>query len=569
MKKAMKQSKLTMLLNLGSVLAIILVAIAGIAAVIVNAKMQQASNDRFDLVSNANRFMNGSAYLTNEVRAYAVTGDEKHYNNYMNEVNTLKNRDIGVENMNKIGLSAQEKAKIEEMSSISNKLVPVETESMEASKSGNRETAINLVYGDNYNTSIDKISVIKAEMFSMIDARAAARVVGYETQANIVWIVMIIALAFIITMQLTNYLMTTKRIINPIISIQKEMVQISQGNMSSNFNLVADTSEIGMVIQAIHNTKSELQNYVGDISYKLEQMANNNLAITIDMDYIGDFSPIKSAMLRIVHSLNDALRMINVASNEVSSGADQMAGGAQALSQGATEQASSVEELSATITEISEQIKNNAINAGEASNRANKAGVELDKSNLHMQELMTAINDISAKSNEISKIIKAIEDIAFQTNILALNAAVEAARAGVAGKGFAVVADEVRNLAGKSADAAKSTTILIEDSIRSVVSGTKIANETASVVSSAVTYAKSAVEAIEKISLSSGEQARSIAQVTEGISQIANVVQTNSATAQESAAASEELSGQAQMLKDLVAKFKLLQSGFDTDIYMD
>lgn len=569
MKKAMKQSKLTTLLNLGSLCAIILVVIAGIAIVVVNDKTQQASEDRFDLVFNANRFMNGSTYLTNEVRAYAVTGDEQHYDNYMNEVNTLKNRDISVENMTKIGLADQEKAKIEEMYSISNELVPIETASMEASKSGNRETAINLVYGDKYNVSIDKIAVIKAEMLTMIDTRAAAAVVDLNNQATLVWIILVIALAVVVLMQLMNYLMTTKKIIKPIIAIQREMVQISQGNMSSAFKLVADSSEIGMLVQAIHNTKAELQSYVGDIFQNLEQIANNNLAITIDMDYIGDFSPIKSSMLKIIHALNDAMRQINVASNEVSSGANQMAGGAQALSQGATEQASSVEELSATITEISEQIKNNAINAKEASGRADKAGIELDKSNHHMQELMTAINDISAKSNEISKIIKAIEDIAFQTNILALNAAVEAARAGIAGKGFAVVADEVRNLAGKSADAAKSTTILIEDSIRSVVSGTKIANETASVVSSAVTYAKSAVEAIEKISLSSGEQARSIAQVTEGISQIANVVQTNSATAQESAAASEELSGQAQMLKDLVAKFKLLQSGFDTDIYMD
>ena len=198
-----------------------------------------------------------------------------------------------------------------------------------------------------------------------------------------------------------------------------------------------------------------------------------------------------------------------------------------------------------------------ADNAKEAKGQVEDAGRELSRSNQSMEEMMQAMSEISSKSSEIGKIIKTIEDIAFQTNILALNAAVEAARAGEAGKGFAVVADEVRNLASKSAEAAKNTTLLIEGSIAAVEDGTRIAEQTAGALSATVESTKKAVETVEKISDAAEHQAESVAEVTQGVDQISSVVQTNSATAEESAAASEELSGQSQILKGLVNRFQL------------
>ena len=222
------------------------------------------------------------------------------------------------------------------------------------------------------------------------------------------------------------------------------------------------------------------------------------------------------------------------------------------MSQGATQQASAVEQLDATINEISKHIQENAQNAEFASQEATYLGEGIINNNQQMQEMITAMDGSAGARMKMSRIIKTIQDIAFQTNILALNAAVEAARAGAAGKGFAVVADEVRNLASKSSEAANNTTALIENSVKAVKNGTKIADDTAQSLAEIVSKAQEVTDAINKISAASQEQANSVVQVTEGINQISSVVQTNSATAEETAASSEELSGQAQMLKQMI-----------------
>lgn len=246
----------------------------------------------------------------------------------------------------------------------------------------------------------------------------------------------------------------------------------------------------------------------------------------------------------------------------MTSGSTQVSSGAQALSQGTTEQASSIEELASTIQLISDQVRQNADSALQAQQTIREVGGKLTKSNQEMQGLTEAMGEISSSSSQIGKIIKTIEDIAFQTNILALNAAVEAARAGAAGKGFAVVADEVRNLAGKSSEASKSTASLIEATISAVKGGASLADETAASLLEVVEGTQVIIAQINQIADSSAEQAASIAQVTLGVEQISAVVQTNSATAEESAATSEELSGQAQILKELVGGFKLKQEAF-------
>lgn len=343
----------------------------------------------------------------------------------------------------------------------------------------------------------------------------------------------------------------------PIKKCVDRIVLLAQGNLQAEIPTINTRDETKALNEATIVLVTRLREVIADITDNLGKMADGNMANDITREYVGDFIPIKDAMVKIVSSLNFTLSQINQSSEQVLSGAEQVSTGSQALAQGATEQASSIEELSASITEISSNVKNNAEHASNASANVNHVSSEIEISNKHMSDMVTAMSQISVSSNEIKKIIKTIEDIAFQTNILALNAAVEAARAGEAGKGFAVVADEVRNLASKSSDAAKNTTSLIENSINQVENGTRIVNETAKSLFEVVEGAKAVSEIVEKISEASKRQSDAIAQVTIGVEQISSVVQTNSATAEESAAASEELSGQAQVMKELVDKFEL------------
>lgn len=379
-----------------------------------------------------------------------------------------------------------------------------------------------------------------------------ARTTGITTE---IVIAAATAVAVLIGIAMAAYI--TKMIVSGVGQAERAAVNMSKGNFDNEITYDSE-DEVGVLCKSIKNFSDGSKLIIDDISYVTGELSDGNFTVKSRCEnaYVGAFSAILSSFNSLIDKLNEIIGRINESADQVSSGSDQVSGGAQALSQGATEQASSVEELAATIHIISEQINENAANAHEANDRTNVAVSEMGSANDKMKELVGAMDEISASSDETQKIIKTIEDIAFQTNILALNAAVEAARAGAAGKGFAVVADEVRNLAGKSAEAAKNTTSLIENTVAAINKGNSLVTEVADKMSNAMEASNVVVDLNMKISEASKQSADSVTQVTVGIEQISSVVQTNSATAEESAAASEELSGQANMLKEMVSDFK-------------
>ena len=368
--------------------------------------------------------------------------------------------------------------------------------------------------------------------------------------------IVVSVIAFVLTCMIA--LTLTSNVLNPMKEIESAMTEMSNGHLSVDIRYESK-DEFGDMAGNMRSMSKGVGTIVKDIELLLSAMAEGDFTVRSSSPelYIGDYQKIFQSMKKIKDSFNDTLSTLNRSADQVSSGSDQVSSGAQALSQGATEQASSVEELAASINEISGNINRNAEGAQEAGKKAEAVGEVAGESNRRMQDMLNAMSDINNASGEIGKIIKTIEDIAFQTNILALNAAVEAARAGAAGKGFAVVADEVRNLASKSADASKNTAVLIENSLHAVENGKKIADETAKSLEEVMTGITDATAMMDTIAKASKEQAEAITQITIGIDQISSVVQTNSATAEQSAAASEELSGQAQILKELVRKFRL------------
>lgn len=404
-----------------------------------------------------------------------------------------------------------------------------------------------------------------------IDSYVAGQrdIVDAQMNKSMVGLLVIILVCVVISSLLGFYIILS--IVRPIGKLNRVTEILAEGNLEVHID-VNTHDEVGHLAKSMGILTDRLRSYISyidEISFLLEEMGRGNLNLTFKNTYDGDFAKIKNALSGTASLLNETLSQIDIASEQVASGSEQIASGAQALAQGATEQASSIEELSASINEVSSHSRNTSKNAEEAKVAANESMIAVTRGKQQMEQMVLSMEEISNTSNEIGKIIKAIEDIAFQTNILALNAAVEAARAGGAGKGFAVVADEVRNLAGKSAESAKNTAILIEQAVHAVEQGVNNVNETANSLEEVVKNVEKSTNIIQYIADASKEQASSIAQVNSGIEQVVSVVQTNSATAEESAAASEELSSQSHMLKELIGKFKLTGGNSMTSKTMD
>ncbi len=488
------------------------------------------------------------------ISAMALTNNKSSYSDYDEKIS----ESVGIINDNIEVVKKyykEDNQLVIEYETALNNLISIGDSIVSDIKAGNKSSASEQIVGT-LTTTLNDVNDIAKKLSLNLEGFESALLADSTKRTNnniglsLGFMALSLAACILIALSLT------KAINRPLLEIEKAATEMSEGNLNIKVDYKSK-NEMGKLADAIRNSASSLLMYVKNIDIQMEAMANNDFTVKSDVEFVGDFENIKKSINKFIENMSHTISQITQASVEVSDGANQVSSASQTLSQGATEQASSIEELVATVNIVLEQIKQNAQNSVKADEQSILIDSEMEKSNDKMNKMVNAMNVINNKSSEIGKIIKTIEDIAFQTNILALNAAVEAARAGAAGKGFAVVAEEVRNLASRSAEAANDTTALIEDTLNAVGEGAKIASETAESLKSVVEENKTMVKTINEISSASKEQAESIEEINRGLEQISFVVQTNTATAEESAAASEELSSQALLLEHMMKEFKI------------
>ena len=489
-----------------------------------------------------------------DIRDYVLSGEESSYNEAQERMTLLRTELQELKDLypleNRTELTTLDTVVTEWMATASEILALARTDRTGAVTRIVGECTPKLTEAANAGIAVDDVLTVAQEAIVEEQDRSGNITIIVLAAALIIATVFVILLAGKIIRGITA----------PTMEVSNALTGFSQGNLSVPVTYTG-TNELGVMCDALRTSQQVLQSVIHDISSTTGEMAKGNFNVELTASFPGDLAPIQTSVNQFVVRMSDTITNISQSATQVSAGSEQVSNSSQSLAQGATEQASAVEELAATINDISVSSKQTAASAEEARNSVGQAGAQVQASNDYVKQLNVAMTHISTSSEEIGKIIATIENIAFQTNILALNAAVEAARAGSAGKGFAVVADEVRNLASKSDEAAKATKDLIENSINAVREGADVVEKVTESLERTTTLTSGVVTLMDQVTEAVETQTTAISQITEGIDQISAVVQTNSATSEECAAASEQLSSQANIMHQLMAEFQVGNKG--------
>lgn len=540
-----------------SVISVIAGTIFLLLSIGTNVWMNHVTDEELETTTYLNQYRLGSKALTYAVQTYAVTGNQEYYDNYMKELNEDKNRDIAWAGLEKNNITKDEWARLNQIAELSNGLVPLESEALELAKNGDTETAKSCVFGEEYESTAQTISSLTDDAIAQVQTRvnnAKNRLRIFQIIIEILYISSFLYLVFQIQ-RIVKF--SRKELLEPIINVSGQMILLSEGNFHTDLHMDADESEVGKMVGAIFLMKKNIVGMIREISNILEQMGNGDYCFEMKQEYVGEFGQIQESFLKISAKMRETMVTIREVSQQIDSGSEQLACAAVDLAEGSTEQANKVSDLVNLMEDMYESMENSAKDAASTVELSTKAGQVLIAGNAKMQELKEAISEISKCSEEIGEIIGTIEAIASETNLLSLNASIEAARAGEAGKGFAIVAGQVKKLADESARAAGETNKLIERTVAAVEKGIIIADETAENMVDVMKGAKEATDKMEQTSHNLTNDVQNMQQINENIIRVAEIVDNNSATSEETAAVSEEQKAQVESMVSLVDKFNI------------